>query len=66
MGMIAEVGGIILKHSIEEERADFTGNNTVAIVERQQLLQEVIAVAFFHINTHNASNHASEGMSVGS
>lgn len=64
--MVAEVGGLILQHGIENEGADLTVDDIIAGVERQELLQEVLAIASLHILAHDASNQARQRVAVGS
>lgn len=63
--MVAEVGGIILKHSKQDERADLTGNDVVAAVEGQQLLEELLTLTVLHVETDDAGQQTSQSMAVG-
>ncbi|KAK1246368.1 LOW QUALITY PROTEIN: hypothetical protein MKX08_000170 [Trichoderma sp. CBMAI-0020] len=65
IGVVAEVGGIVLEHGIQDERADFAVDDVVAGVEGQQLGQEVLAVALLHVLANDAGNQTRQRVAVG-
>lgn len=66
IGVVAEVGGIVLEHGIQDERANLAVDDVVAGVEGQQLGQEVLAIALLHVLANDAGDQTRQRVAVGS
>lgn len=62
VGVVAEVGWVVLKDGVENVGANLTSNNIVAGVELDKLLEEIITLAELHVSTNNGRDQASDGV----
>jgi len=62
VGVFFEMLGVLLQHGEENEGADFSVQDIVAVVEGQDLLHEVFTLAILHVNTNETSDEAGKSM----
>lgn len=60
VGVVAEVGRVLLEHGVEEERTDLASNDIVVVVEGQKLSEEVLTLAILHVGADDAGDETGE------
>jgi hypothetical protein len=60
MGVIAKVGRVVLQHGVEDIGGNLASYDIVAVVEGEELAQEVVSLALLHINADDAGNETGQ------